>query len=244
MIYVCEHHDSVLRLWRDRDFKGIALAHVDFHDDLRGLLIDRKTGRALSSRALGRGDDPPDAGNFLAHGVIEGRLKSVNWVHDTIGGRAWDMGIVRYADDWTAWPRRLFGTFSGGNTHRLEFHESLLRDWHGLMPGERLSLDWDCFASILQDARGIGGRVQMFLERLGPHVPEDSYIALSPEYSRPGLDAFNELIAELARRFDQSVHWVDPGLSEGRIHPTDLDTRLPTGLLGRFVLSLRRRGIY
>ena len=42
MIYVCEHHDAVLSHWRQRDLREIRLAHVDFHDDLRGLLVDRR----------------------------------------------------------------------------------------------------------------------------------------------------------------------------------------------------------
>jgi len=176
--------------------------------------------------------------------VIEGRLDGVHWVHDAIGGRAWDMGIVRYTDDWSAWPRRLVGPFSNGNPYALKFRESLLDDWDGVRQGEHLSIDWDCFASILQDREGISGRVQTFLDHLGEQVPEQTYVVFSPEYSVPGLDEFNALIDELARRFDQPVQWIDSDLAEGKLHPSDVDTRLPTGLWSRVILALRRFGIY
>ena len=101
MIRVAEHHDQLLQLWRSEDRRGIALCHIDFHDDLRGLLIDVEAGRARAIGAMADGEAPLDPGNFLAHAVLEKRVDRVRWFHDTPGGRAWDSGIVRYSSDLT-----------------------------------------------------------------------------------------------------------------------------------------------
>jgi hypothetical protein len=244
MIYVCEHHDAVLRLWREQDLRGISLVHADFHDDLRGLMIDRRRGAAWPIGDLARRAASPDAGDFLAHAVLDGRIERIRWIHGPVGGRAWDMGIVRYADDFTAWPRRVFGPSDRDRARALEFRESPIDDWDGIRPGERLSVDWDCFASVLQDAAGIGDRVRGFLDRLGPTRPEDCYVALSPEYCRPSIDSFKELVAELGRRFEQTVLWVDPALERGELNPSDVDGRLPRSPVKRAILRLRRLGIY
>jgi len=243
VIFVCEHHDAVLHDWRRRGLTNLALCHVDFHDDLRGLCIDRRRGTAYAIGPLARGEAPLDAGNFLANAVLERRVCRLRWVHGDPGGRAWDWGIVRYESD-------RIGR-SGRRRERrraeeipLSFDEIPLEVWSGVLPGEALSIDWDCFASILQDPAGIGDRVRAFLDRLGSAVPEETYVASSPEYSVCDFAAFHALVGELGRRFAQPVAWLSPDLREGRLHPTGVDARLPATALGRFVLALRRRGIY
>jgi len=244
MIYVFEHHDRLLSLWREQDRREIRLAHIDFHDDLRGLLIDRVKGCTYPIRSLACGEAAVDPGNFLAHAVLEGRVESVRWVHGAIGGRAYDMGIVRYESDLFALPQRLRQALTGTTCIPLEFEESLLDDWGGPTDTELLSIDWDCFASILLDAGGIEQRASGFLDRLGTQVPQDSYVCYSPEYSHPSLDAFRGFVKELSSRFDQPVDWVEPGLAQGRTRPAAVETELPSGPLGRLILALRRRGIY
>ena len=244
MIYVCEHHDQVLSLWRERDLRGIALAHVDFHDDMRGLLVDRRRHVAYAIGKLARGEDPADAGNFLAHAITDGRLNRVRWIHDVPGGRAWDMGIVRFERDIFALPQRVRHAFSGGQEYALRLEELLLDRWQGVLPGERLSVDWDCFASILLDASGIPRRVEAFLNGLGDTVPSETYVVYSPEYSHPTLDEFRGLLSELARRFNQPLEWLSTELEQGRTNPTSVDARLPTGPLPKLILRLRRMGIY
>ncbi|MHC4430137.1 MAG: hypothetical protein ACYS0D_16295, partial [Planctomycetota bacterium] len=214
MIYACEHHDEVLGLWRQRDLRGLRLAHVDFHDDLRGLLVDRRRRCAYPIRGLARGRAPVDAGNFLAHAVLDERLDRVRWVHPSPGGRAWDMGIVRYESDLFAWRDRLRHALVSGAEYALGFEEILLGEFDGLQPGEHLSVDWDCFASILQEPQGLEQRVEKFLERLGEHVPQDTYVAYSPEYSHPTLDQFKSLLDDLKRRFAQPIEWLSPGLAD------------------------------
>ena len=244
MIHVCEHHDAVLRHWRAADRREIALAHVDFHDDLRGLLVDRRRKRTYAIGKLARGAAPLDAGNFLAHATLEGRVRGVRWVHGRPGGRAWDAGIVRYESDLFALPHRLRHALAGGDELPFEFEERSIDDWSGPEEGELLSVDWDCFASILTDAGGIAGRVDRFFERLGGRVPADSWVAYSPEYSHPSLEAFREFVARLGARFGQAVEWLDPALAEGKTSPTGVAAGLPSDPLMRLVLFLRRRGIY
>jgi hypothetical protein len=217
---------------------------VDFHDDLRGLLVDRRRGRAWAVGALAAGRAPVDAGNFLAHAVLEGRLREVEWVHDAIGGRAWDLGIVRYETDLFALHHRVRRALSREAGALLAFGEVLLDDWSGPRPERWLSVDWDCFASVLQDEGGIGGRVDRFLERLGGAAPPHTYVAYSPEYCHDTLDGFRAFLDRLSARLVQPVEWLDPGLREGRLHPTGVSGELPRGLVARTVLFLRRRGLF
>jgi hypothetical protein len=244
VIHVCEHHDDVLAHWRRRDLREIALAHVDFHDDLRGLLVDRRRGIAHPIGELARGQPSVDPGNFLAHAVLEGRLRKVRWIHDRVGGRAWDAGIVRYESDLLAARFRLRHWLSRGREFPLEFEEVLLDDWNGLEPGDSLSVDWDCFASNLLDVEGIEGRVGRFLDRLGEVVPGDTYLAYSPEYCHPSLEAFRGFVDRMHERLAQPVAWLSDSLAEGHLGPGRACAELPRGPLMRLVLYLRRRGIY
>ena len=244
MIYVCEHHDAVLDVWRRDDVRGIRLAHVDFHDDLRGLLVDRRRGRAYPIRSMARVRSPVDPGNYLAHAVLERRLDEVRWIHDIPGGRGWDTGVVHYESDLAVLPDRIRHALSGRAEVPFRFEEVELCDWAGISAEELLSIDWDCFASVLQDVDGIPERVAMFLSRLGPHVPPDTFICYSPDYSAPGqLAAFLDLVDQLARRFDQPIEWMSPGLREGKLNPKGIYTGLPRSRLRRAVLYLRRRGL-
>jgi len=244
VIHVCEHHDALLALWRRQDARGLRLAHVDFHDDLRGLLLDRRRGRALALGMLADRTAPVDPGNFLAHAVLEGRVDAVRWVHGLPGGRAWDLGIVRYESDWLAWPRRVRRRVGGGAERPLEFEELLLDRWDGPRPGERLSVDWDCFASRVLSLEGVERRVAGFVERLGSTIPEDTCLAYSPDYCHPTLDRFVELVESLAGRYAQEVEWLSPGLREGRLRPAGIGAGIEPGPVERVVLALRRRGIY
>ncbi len=42
VIYVIERHDQLLQLWRSQNIKNLRVVHVDFHCDMRGLLVDRQ----------------------------------------------------------------------------------------------------------------------------------------------------------------------------------------------------------
>ena len=90
MIYACEHHDDVLALWRRQDLKGIRLAHVDFHDDLQGLIVNRRRGLAFARNSLLKAKVHP--GNFLAKAVVERRTRCdgcMTSLADEVGILAW-----------------------------------------------------------------------------------------------------------------------------------------------------------
>ena len=244
MLYACEHHDELLAIWRAAGSREIALAHLDFHDDLRGLLVDRRRRRAFAIGSLARGAAPVDAGNFLAHAVLEGRVTRIRWIHDRIGGRAWDMGIVRFENDLLALPQRLRLALRGEPGIALQMDEQLLDDWDGVRSNERLSIDWDCFASILQDKNTIASRVERFFRGLGDTRPAEAYVVYSPEYVHPSLEQFTEFTERLSRKLQLQLHWNAPSLALGQLNPTDVDASLPSDPFSRLTLALRRRGIF
>jgi hypothetical protein len=139
-IVAVEHHDQVLPLWRADTFSRAQVVHVDFHCDLRGLLINRKTQRAYRVR-----DRFPDVdeGNFLTHAVLEGLVSAIRWVHDEPGGRAHDLKTVKYESDLTALVRRGLLALSGDPGLPIRYEVCLHKDWVPLLPGEVLDIDWD-----------------------------------------------------------------------------------------------------
>jgi hypothetical protein len=84
-IIACEEHDQVYEIWRQRGLRNLRVTHVDFHCDMRGLLIDRPRQQAYFIGApAARRVDP---GNFLAHAIMEGTVSALRWVHGPYGGR-------------------------------------------------------------------------------------------------------------------------------------------------------------
>ena len=45
-IFLADHHDQVYTFWKEHGMRGLSVAHVDSHCDMRGLLIDRPNQRA------------------------------------------------------------------------------------------------------------------------------------------------------------------------------------------------------
>ena len=84
VIYLIERHDQLLDIWRAQNATNLRVAHLDFHCDMRGLLIDRTAGCAYDIGALRAG---VDQGNFLAHAILQGRVQRVRWRHDVPGGQ-------------------------------------------------------------------------------------------------------------------------------------------------------------
>jgi hypothetical protein len=244
VIHIVEHHDQVLHHWRELGLESIDLAHLDFHDDLRGLLIDRPRQVAYAIAALAEDRAPLDPGNWLAHAVLEGRMKAIEWVHHLPGGRAWDTGIVRYESDWMARGERRRHRQRGGREVPLGYRETLLDSWKGVQPGQLVSIDWDCIASSLQPRDGLEARIELLLDRLGENVPEHAWLCYSPEYVPPTLPEMEAFAATLAARWSCEIEWRAPGLREGEITPAAIDAGLPKGWKGRLALWLRRRGLF
>ena len=125
----------------------------------------------------------------------------------------------------------------------LHFEELQIEQWTPAGQ-ERLSIDWDCFASVMLQERGLSERIDAFLKRLEGFVPIDSYVCYSPEYSHPSLDLLRVFVEKLSALKGQQVRWLSSGLPRGEVRTCRVDGRLPRDLLSRRVLFLRRRGIY
>lgn len=229
-------------LWRDRGLSGLRVAHVDFHCDMRGLLIDRRRQRA---RFLAEGRPPAaDSGNYLAVAAMEGTVEAVTWVHDAHGGRRYDAGTVKYESDLTSLLGRLRGAGRTSGWHPLWFRELGFDAWAGPEPGEDLDIDWDGLASIEYTREHSRRLVESFLARDWPVVPERMFVVESPGYSDPDPAFLEEFVERLAERFGaEVVRLPAPALPPGYPLPPQ---RLPLAgrLKHRLVIALHGLGIH
>jgi hypothetical protein len=240
-IVVADEHVQIYDLWRERGARGLRLCHVDFHCDMRGLLVDRKRGRAFAIAARGALRRAADSGNFLARAVLEGIVTAVRWVHDPFGGRLHDTSSVKYESDWTALPHCLLHRLRGGQEVPVELEELTFDRWETLRPGEHLDIDWDGLAHARYDLRRVRALVDGLLARPFPERPPAVYLARSPGYSRPELELFEEFLARLARKLDARIARLPPYNGPPQMaRPAGVLRRLEE----RLVLGLRRFGIY
>jgi hypothetical protein len=246
-IFVVEQHHQVLQLWRDQALSSQQVLHLDFHCDLRGLLIDRSAQRAY--RIWDRFPDV-DEGNFLTHAVLERAVTSIRWVHDEPGGRQHDLQTVKYESDLTSlfhrcalWLRRDRGV-------PIAYEAIPHAKWAGLRPGEILDIDWDFFASKEYPRETIPQRVDAFLSRDFACRPEHVYVCYSPAYSHPTRGLFQGFVRNLASRFQAEI--VSLPAPPKVLRKRSLCRRLlPVQVfqsarqIYRFAgLALRKRGIY
>ncbi len=247
VIYVIEKHHHVLSLWRDQQASSLRVLHLDFHCDLRGMLIDRQTQRAYRIW-----DRYPalDQGNYLTHAILEGRVEGIRWTHDQPGGRQYDIGTVKYETDLTALPHRLLLSLRGERGVPIHYDVVPYDDWTGLIEGEHLDIDWDFFACAEYPADTIEGRVETFLGKQFHTIPEQVYVCYSPDYSHPSRALFERFVGDLAQLFKAEVVEFQPG--PGRpakktlykeYMPSPL-VRLARHIYRRANLGLKKRGIY
>ncbi|MEL6961274.1 MAG: hypothetical protein AAFO01_00875 [Pseudomonadota bacterium] len=203
-LIIAEHHEQVYSVWQDRGMHDLKLAHVDFHCDMRGILIDRRQGRAFFTSHSET--TYIDRGNFLAHAVMMGIVTDLRWVHDQHGGRGYDSGpVVSYETDLLAPYYRHVHRRSGRKDVPLTFRESLLDDWEGLRPGEQLDLDWDALASIEYEPSLRKSLAAHFLERDFEVTPDVTFLVYSPGYSDPDRSFFEGFAQQLAGKFNADI---------------------------------------
>jgi hypothetical protein len=202
LIYTMERHHEVLFQWREDNATSLQVVHLDFHCDMRGMLVDRVAQRAHRIRDRFH---ELDQGNFLAHAVLEHRIDRLRWVHDVPGGRADDIGTVKLESDLTALPHRLMLARRGDEGIPLAYDIVTSADWQGLRDGDVLDIDWDYFACTEYPVESIPARVDAFWNSIGDVVPELTYICYSPEYSHPSRQLFGDFVVQLADRFGSSV---------------------------------------
>jgi hypothetical protein len=240
-LIVADEHVQIYELWRQRGVRDLALCHVDFHCDMRGLLIHRGRGKAWRIDARDPRVSRPDSGNFLAHAILDGIVSSLRWVHDAFGGRRHDTGTVKYESDLTALPHRLLHRLRRGREVPLGFEELDFERFDGVRPGEHLDIDWDGIANIDYDPPRIEALMDRLLGGLEGEPPQTTYLAYSPGYSRPDrslFDAFSEKLAhQLGARIKRLPPWQGPPCAT---EPTGLAASLER----RLELALRRVGIF
>lgn len=219
-LIVAEEHSQLYDLWVENGERDLSVCHVDFHDDMRGLLIDRKRGMARFVNRRVPYIHARDPGSFLSHAIMEGIVTRVRWVHDEWGGRAHDSLFVKYESDLSALPYR----FLPGKEVTIEFSEHTFEDWGGVQPGEHLDIDWDAIAFRDYDMGRVRELMSEILDRPYPADLPRVYLVLSPGYSNPDLELFHEFIGLLEKKFDTSAKHLpdyqpDPDVSAlWRIH--------------------------
>lgn len=194
---VAQEHSQLYDLWVENGEKNLSICHVDFHCDMRGLLIDRKRGKARFVSAHIPYIHMRDPGSFLAHAIMEGIVTKLRWVHDEYGGRKYDSSVVKYEGDLTAIPYRLLGAREVG----IQFSEHTFKDWGGVRDGEHLDIDWDGIAFRRYETPHIRSLMTEILDRNYPVNMPRVYLVQSPDYCHPDVGLFEEFIGLLEKKF-------------------------------------------
>jgi len=197
-LIIAEEHSQLYDLWLNRGDRNLAVCHVDFHCDMRGLLIDRRLGQACFVDRRIPYIHRLDSGSYLSHAVMNGIVTKLRWVHDDFGGRTFDyIHCVKYETDFSALPYRLLGK---KQCMPITYEEQTFADWNGPQPGEHLDIDWDGIAFAGYDESHIRRLMAEILER--DFEPESIFMARSPDYCHPNLKLFEEFIAGLEKKFN------------------------------------------
>ncbi len=207
-LFVAEEHSQIYDLWMERGARDLAVCHVDFHCDMRGLFIDRRHGNARFVWSRIPYIHQLDPGSFLSHAVMNGIVTKLRWVHDDFGGRAYDdLWCVKYETDCSAFPYRFLGK---KKSVPLTYDELTFSDWGGPQTGEQLDIDWDAIAFADYDEKRIRRLMAEILER--DIKPEIIFVARSPQYSNADRNLFDEFIYGLERKFNVKAVRLPPYL--------------------------------
>jgi hypothetical protein len=195
-LIVAEEHSQLYDLWVERGDRNLSVCHLDFHCDMRGLLIDRRHERARYVWQCDPFMNRLDSGSFLAHAVMQGIVTRLRWVHDAFGGRGYDdLYCVKYESDLSALPFLLAGS---RKWVQLDFAEQTFDDWRGPQQEEYLSLDWDGLAFAEYDEDLIRRLTIAFLEY--DFRPRTIFVSRSAEYCHPDRALFEDFIAGLEKK--------------------------------------------
>ncbi len=244
-VYAIESHEQDLHIWRREQTRNVKVVHVDFHCDMRGMLVDCSQQRVY--RIWDR-YSRLNEGNFLTHAILEGVVSGVRWVHDEPGGRKDDLKIVKYKSDLSAQPHRIMLALRRDPGIPIRFEVMNSEQWDGVHPGEVLDIDWDYFACLDYDVDSIQPRVDAFLSRDFVNVPDQTFVCHSPEYCHPTDQQFNRFVEELAKKFAADIvrvprpHKIEsPSALKRMLGPIYTPVR---NTYRTACLALHRRGIY
>ena len=237
-LIVADKHSPLYDIWLAREYRKISVCHVDFHCDMRGLLIDRQRGKA---RYVWQSDPYMkclDSGSFLAHAVMNGIVTNLRWIHDDFGGRKYDdLYCVKYESDVTALPFLLMGRQSWVP---LTFQEQTFAEWGGPQQDEHLSIDWDGIAFVDYDKNLIRALMAEILERNFQAL--SIFVCRSPEYSHPEKSLFAEFIAGLEEKFKLKAVYMP--LKEHPPLTPSMSWKIYHQIEYHILRLMRKRGIY
>lgn len=203
-LIIAEHHDQVYAVWKERQMRGLRVAHVDYHCDMRGIMIDRPKGQAhfISERET----QFVDRGNYLGHAIMEGIVTDLRWVHDSESGRNFDPGpVLAYESDRKAEAYRAFHANSDHDAVALDYAELSFDNWDGFREGEQLDLDWDALVPFQFCLDKQEQMVSNFLSKNHDYTPELSFLVYSPGYSNPDRTLYEDFAKELAKKFGATI---------------------------------------
>jgi hypothetical protein len=240
-IFVAEEHGQLYDLWTERGERNLSVCHIDFHCDMRGLLVNRRRQKAYFVRTRDQHILRRDSGSYLAHAIMEGMVSSLRWVHDCFGGRKYDSLTVKYETDLSALPTRLAHRFGRTAEVELDYKELTFDSWTGTKNGEHLDIDWDGIAFRAYDPE----RIQQLTARVLDQEylpPPCIYVFYSPGYSYPDRKLFEKFIVGLEEKFDTTAQELPP--YEGPVmYGSDIWTTWKEWKI-RFARQFRKVGIY
>jgi hypothetical protein len=204
MLYVIDQHEQLLELWRSVDAKCLKIAHLDFHCDMRGLLVDCHRQIAYPAGNLQRLDE----GNYLAYAILEKRVQSIHWIHHVPGGRKYDVGTVMYTTDLSVQPRRLLLALKRQQGIPIQYKVTEFTKWNGLVAGEFLDIDWDIFAAKDYLPNTIDSRVEEFFNKEITWRPKQISVCYSPRYSHPSREQFEKFVHRLSDIFHAEIVYI------------------------------------
>lgn len=231
-IYVAAEHHRLYWHWKETGERDLRLSHVDFHCDMRGLLIDRARQEAVVDRPVEL--EHVDQGNFLVHAICEGMVGGLDWIHHDVGGRPHDLGTVRYSTDLRT---RVLGRPTTG-WMPLAYRERSLASWEGPRPGEHLDLDWDALACRSYSLDTVRRLQREFLAKDFAHRPETVYFIYSYCSSHIDDEAFESFLDQLRRKLDARVERLSPLPAEHSNQ--EHDPPMATRIRRRFTGPLKR----
>lgn len=245
-LFVIENHDQLYHIWSERDVRDLHVCHIDFHCDLRGLLIDRAKQLAYKIPDIRRG---VDIGNFLSHAILEGRVEAIHWIHSTPGGRGCDVNTVKYTEDLTSLPYNLAIRLNSLPPMPLEYAVNPMASWPGPVAGDFLDIDWDVFAEREIELAELDARVEEFFDKQ-LNVPVSGIaVCYSPGYSHETRPQFERFVNRLQGLYHATRIDVPDAVGSAirpfyrRIIPPALYRPLQS-LYFKLNLWLKRRGIY
>lgn len=200
-LFVIENHDQLFHIWSQRNDRNLRVCHIDFHCDLRGLLIDRVKQVAYKIPDVRRG---VDMGNFLSHAIAEGRVDAVSWVHGTPGGRSCDVNTVKYTEDLTALPFNLAVRLNRLLPLPLEYSVFEMDSWPGPNRGDFLDIDWDVFAAREIPRDELQQRVEMFFSKSLAVSLSGISVCYSPSHSHETRAQFDDFVGRLEEQYEVS----------------------------------------